>query len=166
MSYGSRPVMIRSNISEVDILGLEAEFTATPVRHLTVFGGYAFASSKISGYTPIDPTDFNLTGKYLTDVPMHSFNAGAFFRHRIVNVGVTSRYTGETYINDQNAYDDWVLSNQLPAKFTIDVKLSRELFNHVNLSLNIQNILDKKIYESNLSVGPGRFITLEIKAKI
>lgn len=166
MSFGPRPIMIRSNISEVDILGAEADFTATPVRYLTLFGGYAFASSKISGYTPIDPDDFDLTGKYLTDVPMHSFSAGAFFRHRIVNVGLTSRYTGKMYINDQNAYDDWVLSNQLPSKFTIDLKLSRELFNHVDISLNIQNILDQEVYESNLSVGPGRFITLEVKAKI
>lgn len=166
MGFGPRPVMVRSNISEVDILGVEADFTATPVRYLTLFGGYAFASSKISGYTPIDPNDFDLTGKYLTDVPMHSFSAGAFFRHRIVNVGLTSRYTGKMYINDQNVYDDWVLSNQLPSKFTIDLKLSRELLNHVDISLNIQNILDKKIYESNLSVGPGRFIILEVKTKI
>ena len=166
MGFGPRPVMVRSNISEVDILGVEADFTATPVRYLTLFGGYAFASSKISGYTPIDPDDFDLTGKYLTDVPMHSFSVGAFFRHRIVNVGLTSRYTGKMYINDQNTYDDWVLSNQLPSKFTIDLKLSRELLNHVDISLNIQNILDQEVYESNLSVGPGRFIILEVKTKI
>ena len=166
MSFGPRPIMIPSNISDVDIIGFEADFTATPVRYLTIFGGYAFASSKIADYQPLDPEAFDLTGKFLTDVPMHSFNAGAFLKNRIVNVGVTSQYTGKMYINDQNAYDDWVLSNQLPAKFTIDVKLSREFLNHIDLSVNVQNILDKKIYESSMSVGPGRFIILEVRAKL
>jgi iron complex outermembrane receptor protein len=166
MGFGPRPIMIRSNISQVEIVGFEADFTASPLRYLTLFGSYAFASSKITGYKPIDPNDFNLEGKYLTDVPMHSFVFGTFVRTQWINAGVTSKYTGKMYINDQNAYDDWVLSNQLPAAFTIDVKISREFFRHVDISLNIQNILDKKIYESSLSVGPGRFLMLEVKAKI
>lgn len=166
MGFEPRPIKIPSNISKVDIKGFEADFSTTPIRYLTFFGSYAFASSKISGYKPLDPEDFNLTGKYLTDVPMHSFNAGAFLRSKIVNMGVTARYTGKMFINDQNVYDDWVLSNQLPAAFTLDLRISREFFNHINLSLNVQNILDKKIYDSTMSVGPGRFITLEVKAKI
>jgi iron complex outermembrane receptor protein len=166
MGFGPRPIMIRSNISEVEIIGFETDFTASPIRYLTLFGGYAFASSKITGYQPLADGDFDLTGKFLTDVPMHSFTAGAFVRTRYVDAGLTSRYTGKMYINDQNAYDDWVLSNQLPATFTIDLKLSREFFNHVDVSLNIQNLLDKKIYESSLSVGPGRFIIMEVRAKL
>ncbi len=172
-----RPIMIPANISGVDILGFETDFTATPIRHLTLFGSYAFAHSKISKYNPQEanislpddyvlPAELDLTGKFLTDVPMHSFRLGALFRHRWINASITSRYTGKMYINDLNAYDDWVLSNQLPAAFTVDLKLSRELFHHIDLSLNVQNILDKKIYESSMSVGPGRFIILEIKAKI
>ncbi|NLH57574.1 MAG: TonB-dependent receptor, partial [Rikenellaceae bacterium] len=117
-------------------------------------------------YTPIDPNDFDLTGKFLTDVPMHSFNAGGFVRTRFVNGSVTAKYVGKMYINDQNEYDDWVLSNQLPAAFTVDLKLSKEFLKHFDVSLNIQNIFDKKIHESNLSVGPGRFIMVELKAKI
>jgi len=166
MGFGNRPIMIRSNISEVEILGFETDFTASPYPFLTLFGGYAFASSKIVGYQPLAEDDFDLTGKFLTDVPKHSFTAGAFVRTKIVNAGLTSRYTGKMYINDQNAYDDWVGSNQLPSTFTIDLKLSREFFNHVDISLNIQNILDKRIYESSLSVGPGRFIILEVRAKL
>jgi len=166
MGFGPRPIMIPSNISDVEIYGMEAEFSATPWRFLTLSGGYAYALSKITGYKPIAANDFDLTGKYLTDVPKHSFNAGAFLRSHIVNAGVTANYTGRMYINDQNAYDDIVLSNQLPAAFTLDLKISREFFGHVNISLNIQNILDKKIYESSMSVGPGRFMMLEVKANL
>lgn len=166
MGFGPRPIMIRENISEVEIVGFEADFNASPLRFLNLFGGYAYASSKIVGYKPLAEGDFDLTGKYLTDVPMHSFTFGAYVKTKYVNAGLTSRYTGKMYINDQNAYDDWVLSNQLPAAFTIDLKLSKQFLKHVDISLNIQNILDKKIYESSLSVGPGRFIMLEVGAKI
>jgi outer membrane receptor protein involved in Fe transport len=166
MGFGPRPIMIRYNISEVDILGYEVDFSASPVRYLNIFGGYAYASSKITGYEPIDPNDFNLEGKYLTDVPMHSFSAGVFVRTKIIDASVTSRYTGKVYINDQNTFDDWVLSNQLPAVFTIDIKLSKQIYKHVGVSLSVQNLLDKKIYESSMSVGPGRFFMLEVKAKI
>jgi iron complex outermembrane receptor protein len=166
MGFGLRPIMVRSNISEVDIFGFETDFTASPLRFLNVFGNYAFASSKISGYTPLNPEDFNLEGKYLTDVPKNSFTLGAMFRSKIVNAGLTCRYTGEMFINDQNIYDDIVLSDRYPAVFTIDLKLSREVFHYGTVSLSIQNILDKKIYESKGAVGPGRFIVLEFGVKI
>lgn len=166
MGFGPRPIMIRSNISDVDIMGFEADFTANPSRFITLFGGYAFASSKIVGYKPLAEGDFDLTGRYLTDVPMHSFVAGTYIRTKFVNAGLTSRYTGKMFINDRNEYDDWIEDEQLPSAFTMDLKLSKEIFRHVILSLNIQNILDKKIYDSSLSVGPGRFIMLEIGVKI
>lgn len=166
MGFGPRPIMIRKNISEVNIQGLELDFTASPLRYLSFFGTYAFASSKITGYKPIDPDDFDLTDKYLTDVPMHSFSSGAFLKSRIVDAGLTLRYVGSMYNNDQNTFDDWVMSDQLPAYSTIDLKISREFYRHVSISLSIQNILDKKVYESNLSVGPGRFMILELKAKL
>ena len=172
-----RPIMIPANISGVNIIGFETDFSATPIRNLTVFGSYAFAQSKITQYNPKEaniglpddyelPKELDLTGNFLTDVPMHSFSLGAFFRHHWVNASLTSRYVGQMYINDLNAYDDWVLSNRLPAAFTVDLRLSRELLNHVEVSLSVQNILDKKIIDSSLSVGPGRFVTLEVKAKI
>ena len=163
MGYGSRPIMIPSNISEVEIIGFEAEVTSSPARFITLFGNYAFASSKIVGYTPINNVDHtSLDGKYLTDVPMHSFSVGSYLQSKIVNAGLTFRYIGEMYVNDQNIYDDIVLSDRYPATFTIDLKVSRELFRFATASLSIQNILDKKIYESKGAVGPGRFIVLEV----
>lgn len=165
MGFGPRPIMIRSNISEVDILGFETDFSVTPIRNLNIYGNYAFASSKISDYKPLNPEDFNLTGKFLTDVPMHSFALGAMAHSQFVNAGLTCRYTGEMFVNDQNIYDDIVLSDRYPSVFTIDLKLMREVFHYGTISISVQNILDKKIYESKGAVGPGRFIVLEIGIK-
>lgn len=166
MGYGTRPIMIPTNISEVEIFGFEAEITASPFPFLTLFGNYAFASSKIVKYTPLTNYDpKSLDGKYLADVPKHSFSIGGYSQSKIVDVGLNLRYVGKMYVNDQNIYDDIVLSDQYPAAFTIDLKLSRDLFEYAKATLSIQNILDKKIYESKGSVGPGRFVVLEVGVK-
>ena len=166
LGSGDRPIMIRSNISNVNIYGAEFDFSYTPIPLLTVFGNYAYSQAKISGYKPLSATDpVSLKDKYLTDIPKHSFAAGALVKTRIVNAGLTCRYTGKMYVNDQNVYDDIVLSNQYPSWFTIDIKLSREFLKRFDVSVNAQNILDKEIYDSKGAVGPGRFITVNLSAK-
>lgn len=166
MGYGDRPIMIRSNISSVNIYGGEFDISYSPTSQLTLFGNYAYCSAKISDYKPLSVADLvSLEGKHLTDVPAHSFAAGAFLKSKILDAGLSCRYTGKMYVNDQNAYDDIVQSNRYPAWFTVDLKLSRELYRHINASLNVQNIFDKKLYDSKGAVGPGRFITVNIGVK-
>lgn len=167
MGFGGRPIMIRSNISNVNIYGTEFDFSYSPLPLLTVFGNYAYSQAKISDYKPLSTNDpVSLKDKYLTDVPKNSFAAGALVKTKIVNAGLSCRYTGEMFVNDQNIYDEIVLSDQYPAWFTVDLKLSHEFFNRINTSLNIQNILDKKVYDSKGAVGPGRFITVNVGVKI
>lgn len=166
MGYGNRPIMIRSNISSVKIFGVEFDASVSPFRFLNLFGSYAFTSPKIEDYTPLSATDpVDLSGKYLTDVPKHSFSLGALLQSKIVNAGITCKYVGEMYVNDQNVYDDLVRSNTYPATLTVDVKLTRDFYKNLNASLSVQNIFDKQIYDSKGAVGPGRFITATLGAK-
>lgn len=167
MGYGNRPVMIRSNISDVRIYGLEFDFTLSPFRYLNLFGNYAYSHPTISDYEPMydgDPVD--LGGKYLTDVPQHSFAFGAIFQKKFINVGLTFKYVGEMYVNDQNVYDEIVLSDVYPSAFTVDLRVSSELFNHFTTSLSVQNIFDEQVFDSKGAVGPGRFFTLSVGAKL
>lgn len=167
MGFGERPIMIRSNISNVRIYGAEFDISYSPTPSINLFGNYSFSHAQISDYKPLsseDPVD--LSNKYLTDVPKHSFSAGTFLKTKIVNVGLTCRYTGQMYVNDQNVYDEIVLSNKYPSWLTVDLKLSHEFLNHVNIILNIQNIFDEQIYDSKGAVGPGRFITFGASVKI
>ncbi len=166
MGFGNRPIMIRSNISNVDIYGFEADFTVSPFSYLTCFGSYAFNISKIKQYNPASAVaNVDLTGKYLSDVPKHSFAMGGIVKTEYVNAGLTGRYTGKMFINDQNVYDDIVLSDQYAEVFTVDVKVQREFLNHINLSYSIQNLFNVQIYESKGAVGPGRFMVLELGVK-
>ena len=166
MGFGNRPIMIRSNISNVNIYGLEANFTTSPLTFLSFFGGYAYNISKIANYKPDNAVaNVDLTGKFLSDVPKHSFSIGALLKTEYVNAGLTGRYVGNMFVNDQNSYDDIVLSDQYAEVFTLDLKIEREWIEHINTSLSIQNIFDKKIYESKGAVGPGRFIVFELGYK-
>ncbi len=167
MGFGEKPIMIRSNISNVRIYGAELDITYSPNPSINLFGNYSYNHAQILDYKPLSSEDpIDLSNKYLTDVPQHSFSAGTFFKNKIVNVGLTCRYTGQMYVNDQNVYDEIILSNKYPSWLTIDLKLSHEFLNHVNIVLNIQNILDEQIYDSKGAVGPGRFITFGASVKI
>lgn len=167
MGFGNRPIMIRSNISEVNIYGFEASANASLWRFVNLSAAYAFTVSKIKRFEPEKASGYvDLTGKFLADVPKHSFSATAFVHTDIVHAGITGRFTGKMYVNDQNITDDIVLSNQYPATFTLDLKLSRTFFRHFDLGLTIQNLLDEKIYESKGAVGPGRFLLMELAYKL
>ncbi len=166
MGFGDRPIMIRSNISKVEIYGAETELRYNLNKNLSAFANYTYTHSVIGSYKKLTVTDtVDLSGNYLTDVPMHMASAGATWNSRFVNASVAARYTGAQYINDQNVYDELVGSDQYPAYTTIDVRVWKEFFSHYTLSLNIQNLADKKYYDSKYAVCPGRFITFQVQAK-
>jgi len=162
MGFGNRPVMIRANISSVRVYGLETDFMLTVSPSLLFFGNYAFNVSEITDFEALAMTDGDdLTGKFLTDVPFHAANLGLQLRTPYVDAGVLARFTGAMYVNDQNITDEIVGSKTYPDVFTVDLKLSRVFASRYSVSLSVQNLFDKKIYESKGAVGPGRFIMLE-----
>lgn len=166
MGFGERPIMLRSNISKVKIYGSEAELRYSFSDNLTVSTNYTFTHSVIGSYKKLTVTDtVDISGNYLTDVPAHMANIGISWRNKYINSSLSARYTGTQYINDQNSYDEIVGSNQYPAYLTIDLRLWKEFLSHYIASLNIQNLTNKKYYDSKYAVCPGRFITAEIQIK-
>jgi len=166
MGFGERPIMLRSNISKVKIYGSETELRYSFSDNLTVSTNYTFTHSVIGSYKKLTVTDtVDISGNYLTDVPAHMANIGITWKNKYLNSSLSAHYTGTQYINDQNSYDEIVGSNQYPAYLTIDLRLWKEFLSHYTASLNIQNLTDKKYYDSKYAVCPGRFITAEIQIK-
>lgn len=167
MSFGERPIIIRSNISEVEIYGAEAELKYDVLPGLNAFANYSFTHSVILKYNKISGNDtINVSGNHLTDVPDQIFTCGADFSHRLINAGVYLRYTGSMFINDQNTWDEILLSDRYPAFTMIDLKLWKPFAKHYKVSVNIQNLFDVKFYDSKYAVCPGRFITAEFSVNI
>lgn len=161
------PVFVRENISKVEILGAEAGFRYQITTQLDAWLNYAFTRGVVSEYEVRDTAaNADITGKFLADVPAHSASAGIAWRNRYVNASLSSRYVGEMFINDKNEFDNtYLMSDRYPDYVLVDVKLWKTLWNHVQLSVDVQNILNKKIYDSKNQVSAGRMIFGEIAYK-
>ena len=163
MGFRIQPIFIRANISEVEIYGAETEIKYEVLPSLSVFANYSYNHSVIRKYEKIAGNDtIDLSGKCLTDVPEHIFSAGANWANSIVNSSILVHYTGPMFINDQNVWDEILLSDKYPAFTTTDVKLWKTINTRYKLSLNVQNLFDVKFYDSKYAVCPGRFITAEV----
>ncbi|MCB2194845.1 MAG: TonB-dependent receptor [Bacteroidetes bacterium] len=161
-SYGPRPIIKASNISQVEIYGTEIEINYWLNENIIINANYAYAHSQVTNYEPLsteDPVD--LTNKYLSDVPNHMAAASLQWNNKLVNAGLNAKYMGKRWVNDTNQFDEIVQDDQYDAYTTIDLKLSKTI-HKVFVNLTIQNILDAKFYDSKGAVNPGRFIMLEL----
>lgn len=161
LGFGLRPVLIRDNISRVRIAGAECSASIDLFKRLSIEIGYALNQSVILDYTPLNPNDqVDLSGNFLSEVPVHTASAFIRYTHPIANLGLGIKYNGARYVNDQNSYDDIVLSDQYPDYLSIDFKINKE-FRHFFFGLTIQNLTDQLFYDSRGAVCPGRFILAE-----
>lgn len=136
------------NISEVDIYGIEAELHWSPVRPVTLFGNYTFNVSKVAK----DENNPELKGNYLENDPRHKIHAGIRYNDpRYFALTLIANYYSDIYYDAENTLktgDYW----------TVDVALSRTIFNFATLYLNVENIFDKR-YPIFLSRTPGEDTT-------
>ncbi len=166
LGFGLRPVLIRDNISQVRIAGLEFSAEISLWKGLSLEAGYGLNSSVIQEYTPLNPLDqMDLSGNVLSEVPRHLASAYLRYVHPFVQLGVGVKYNGSRYVNDQNTYDDIVLADQYPDYWTVDVKLTKEI-NRFFISLSVQNLTDQLFYDSRGAVCPGRFGMAELGFKL
>lgn len=161
LSFGPRPIIKASNISKVEIYGLELEANYMLTNQIIFNINYAYAHSQIKDYKALSDSDVDLTNNYLTDVPSHMLSAATNWRNKIVNAGISVKYIGERWVNDLNEIDEIVLDDKYPAYTSINLKLSKEILGII-ANLNVQNIFDTKFYNSKGAVSPGRFITIEL----
>ena len=157
------PVFQSRNISKVEIYGFEIGVNYLVSNNLSFFANYSYSNSKIKEYVLLNPTDADLTGKYLTDVPTHNFSIGGMWRNKIVNTSLNAKYIGKKWVNDTNTPDDkYGLDAQYPDYIIVDLNLRKQLFSFLETRLSIENIFDKMIYDSKNLKGCGRFITFGI----
>jgi iron complex outermembrane recepter protein len=163
MGYKITPVFQKQNISQVDIYGAELDIDIEPVKWLSLFANYAFAHSVIAHFVPANPAiDSNLTGKFLTDVPMHKATAGATWKNKIVNLNLMWKYIGPRWINDQNSIDPVLQIDRYPAYSTFNLRAWHTFFKHLVVAVNIDNIFDVIYIDDRLQRSPGRMINAEI----
>ncbi|MCX6277112.1 MAG: TonB-dependent receptor [Bacteroidetes bacterium] len=162
MGY-KRPVLMKQNISRVEITGIEFDLDIEPTAWLSFFANYTFNHSVISSFHPNDPIiGKDLNGKFLTDVPMHKASGGLTIKNKFVNINLLWKYTGERYINDLNETDPYLLTAKYPAFQTFGARLWHTFFKHLTAGINLENIFDTRFIDDRLQQNPGRMITIEL----
>jgi len=165
MGYKIAPVFQKRNISRVDIFGVEIDLDYSPINELMFYANYSFAYSKINRFEPTDTlVDKDLTGKFLTDVPMHKATAGITFKNKYCNANLLWKYVGSRWINDENEPDPVLLISKFPAYSTFSVKIWHTFFKWLTVALNADNIFDVRFIDDRLQRSPGRMITAEVSA--
>jgi outer membrane receptor protein involved in Fe transport len=147
----------RDNLDEVKIHGAEFELKWTATDCLSLFANYTYNSTRIEK----DPADPENEGNLIDDYPKHKARAGVMYSDpRFLDVNLICNYRGKRYQDIENTIE-------LEDFFTFDLSVSRKFFNHVELSLNVENIFDKKYifaeYDDYDSVPPGRVVMGKVK---
>lgn len=151
-----KPVLQRQNISRVSIIGAEAEarYEFGPGRYLYL--SYAYNSATIDEYSANPEFNTDLEGKVLIEVPDHIGTLGLYFRSKIVDFSADVSYTGKQWYDDENTMeiDDHTLVN---------VRLERGFFDHLTVSLSVENLFDVRYLDRKGYRAPGRFIIGSLK---
>ncbi len=163
MGFKIEPVFQKRNITLVDITGFELDINADPFPWLEIFGNYTYACSRIRQFEVTDTiVDKDLSGKFLTDVPMHKVSAGVAWKNRIVSINILWKYVGSRWINDMNEPDPVLLISKYPSYNTFGFKAWHQFFGHLTAALNVENIFDARYVDDRLQRSPGRIIRAEI----
>lgn len=150
-SLFNRPIYQRENVTNVDIRGFETEIDYNLMKDFWVLASYTFTDSRIVGFTKRP----DLEGKYLTYTPKHIASVSVFWKNPYVNISTRAFYKGEQFGDDANnvGIDSYV---------TIDLQFSKTFRKKLNISVDIQNILNDKHIEAIDFISPGRLITTRL----
>jgi iron complex outermembrane receptor protein len=164
VGYKLSPVMEKQNVGKVEIYGVESEIKYELSENFSVFINYSFTHAQIlKDNISNSKVDSNLTGKYLTNIPIHKAGAGITWRNKIINTSIMWKYIGKAWINDWNVDDEYLLINQYPDYSIVNIRLERRIIKHLNASLSVENLFNKIYIDSNLNECPGRFIIGSVK---
>lgn len=167
LGYKLDPVYQKRNITRVDIMGFEIDFTYNPVTPVSLFANYSFTHSVIARIGQQDTlSENNLTGKHLTGVPDHKVSAGITWNNRFVNMKILWKYVGSRWINDLNEPDSYLGYAKFPACNTFSFRLWHTFFRRLTTALNVDNLFDVIYISEKLLMSPGRVITGELTIRL
>ena len=164
LGYKLSPVMQKQNVGKVEIYGIESEVKYELNDNFSVFVNYSFTHAQIlTDNITNSKIDSNLSGKYLTDIPIHKAGAGITWKNKIISTSIMWKYIGRAWINDWNVDDEYLLINKYPDYSIFNIRFEKNIIKHLIVSLSVENIFDKKYIDSNLEQCPGRLITGSVK---
>jgi outer membrane receptor protein involved in Fe transport len=162
LGYTIAPVFKISNITTVNISGVEVDLKYDINKVVKIFGNYSFMNAQIGKFIPNTAADIDLTGKYLTNIPMHSSATGFVFMSKIFNVSLSAKYTGQRWIKDDNQTDNiYLMSDKYDAYNVVDAKIWRK-WKNFETSFDMNNVFNVIYINSRGYKSPGRMFFFKI----
>lgn len=176
-------------IGEKRVTGFELSFNGKLAKGWTLFGGYSYLDAKIreAGYTALTaaavpgqaakivyvPSVNN--GKRFPQTAKNSFTAWSTYETHDFSIGGGAFYTGRVfggYSDNRTATQNaagmvtinpatTVLARSIPSYWRFDARAAYKLSRHVELSVNAQNLTDKRYFSQAYTshyatIAPGR----------
>ena len=97
----------------------------------------------------------DLTGKFLSEIPMHQAHLGLLWRNPVIDISVAGNYIGEIWADAEN-------TQIIDSYYIFDAKLSKKIKDKLFIGFTVQNILDDPFIDKKGRLSPGRFMTFEL----
>jgi len=149
----------QDNVGEALARGIELSGEYPVVRWLRASAAYTYNDARITS----DATNTGLTGKRVTNVPKNMMSLALDADIGAWSGKLSGRYVGETYsqVKNTDVVKDVPTGNSSYA--VADLKIGYQVTKEVKLNLMVDNLFDKKYYQS--STMPGRSVMTEFSGK-
>lgn len=162
LGFGFRPVFQMRNVGQLYIAGIETEANWQINKYFSLNANYTYNYSEILEYSALP----DITGKQLKEVPFHKAGIGYIAKWKNLKASVFAKYTGKSWIDDNNEVNQYMLKTQYPDYLMLDASIGYDFLNHFNASFNIENLTDKIVDDSKFQVNPGRFFMIKLGYKL
>ncbi|HZJ74722.1 MAG TPA: TonB-dependent receptor [Perlabentimonas sp.] len=152
-----RPIMAKSNIGEVEILGAELSMNLTLSKNFSWSVAYSHIVTNILEYKRSNiQVEDDLVGSELVYQPRDIFNTSLIWRNSIVNTSAAFNYKGAQWKNEVN-------TEKIEGYYFIDLQLWRPVYKGLIASVMVHNLFDNEYIDSRNMVSPGRMMSFQLK---
>lgn len=154
-----QPIIIRKNVSKVNIAGLELSANYKFSEAFSLITNYTYNSSTIASFDTTGYFGNDLSGKILTEVPVNQCFAGILYKYKKVNTALICKMRGSTWADDDNK-----IKNEGFTYFNL--KASYRYKDNLEFKLTIENVFNSNQPDSKGLLSPGRFLTAAVVVEL
>ncbi|MFH1097575.1 MAG: TonB-dependent receptor [Candidatus Desantisbacteria bacterium] len=150
---------VKQNAGCGKISGFEMEGKMKIASHLDAFANYTLQDTEITS----NPADPKTVGKKFEHVPEKMYNLGLSFHRNAFDASCIYHFVDKLYATSDNIDVVTGVYGAYDTVETVDMKIGYALKENLRLSLAMDNLFDRKYYQSYKS--PGRTVTFEVGCK-
>ncbi|MCX6273052.1 MAG: TonB-dependent receptor [Bacteroidetes bacterium] len=146
-----KPVLMRENVGEVKIYGLELKANWMINKWLELKTTYSHTNSEITSFNLRNRyKGKDLKGKSLMEVSPDIFYSSLVWYNPWVNVYISYNYNNFQWADDENT-----LKN--PDYSLVELKIRKDITPSLSLSIGVQNLLDSRYFDNKGNLGLPRY---------